>query len=303
MKRIWIVIVNVLIMASMLVFVFVYSSVETKNRTKAQIEHFENTTITMEHVTENYLEGEQRLCDVWAHYINSENMTIDEAVDFIRISHVLPNASAHLVFLDTLSGFSTRDPNGDIADNVPVSYKNIGILDDISWIHETGTSISVSRAYTNPVNSEQSIAFCNRITLHDGGENKEAVLLRLLPVSELKTKWVFPKEEFEDAELSIIDADGDYIIKGDSFKNSSFFDFYRSYNSIDITDAPTFFKNITTSTGSFTMLNSRKEECIIAHTPFDTTGDWALISMMPKKSLNVNTQNWLLLGVISSGLV
>ena len=34
----------------------------------------------MEHVTENYLEGEQRICDVWARYINSENMTIDEAV-------------------------------------------------------------------------------------------------------------------------------------------------------------------------------------------------------------------------------
>ena len=289
-------------MASMLVFVFVYSSVESKNTTKTQIEHFENTTITMEHVTENYLEGEQRLCDVWAHYINSENMTIVEAADFIRISHVLPNASAHLIYLDTFTGLSTRTKTG-VAENTEVSYKGIDLLNDVSWIHETGTSISVSRAYTNPVNGDQSIAFCNFITLHDGGNDRAAVLLRLLPVSELKTKWVFPKEEFEDAELSIIDADGDYIIKGDSFKNSSFFDFYRSYNSIDIADAPTFFKNITATTGSFTMLNSRGEECIISHTPFDTTGDWALISMMPKKSLNVNTQNWLLIGVVSSGLV
>ena len=288
-------------MASMLVFVFVYSNVSIKNTTKTQIEHFENTTITMEHVTENYLEGEQRLCDVWAHYINSENMTIEEAADFIRISHVLPNASAHLIFRDTLTGLSTRTKTG-VAENTNVSYKGLDLLNDVSWIHETGTSISVSRAYTNPVNGDQSIAFCNFITLHDGENNKDAILLRLLPVSELKTKWVFPKEEFEDAELSIIDADGDYIIKGDSFKNSNFFDFYRSYNSIDVNDAQTFFKSITTTTGSFTMLNLKKE-CIVSHTPFDTTGDWALISMIPKKSLNVNTQNWLLIGVVSSGLV
>ena len=108
MKRILVVIVNIIIMISMLVFVSVYSGFESQKAAELQIEHFENTTITMEHVTENYLEGEQRVCDVWAHYINSENMTIEEAADFIRISHVLPNASAHIVYADTLTGLSTN---------------------------------------------------------------------------------------------------------------------------------------------------------------------------------------------------
>lgn len=102
MKKLWVIIVNISIMVTMLVFVAVYSALENKKTTRLQIEHFENTTITMEHVTENYLEGEQRLCDVWAHYINSQSMTIEEAASFIRISHVLPNASAHLVYLDNL---------------------------------------------------------------------------------------------------------------------------------------------------------------------------------------------------------
>ena len=95
-------------MFAMLSFVVVYSTLEARKATETQIEHFENTTITMEHVTENYLEGEQRVCDVWAHYINSEELTIEEAIDFIRISHVLPTASAHIVYLDTLTGLSTR---------------------------------------------------------------------------------------------------------------------------------------------------------------------------------------------------
>ena len=299
MKRIWVIIVNVLIMFSMLTFVVIYSTIENKNTTRRQIEHYESTTVTMEHVTENYLEGEQRVCDVWAHYINSEELTIEEAIDFIRISHVLPNASAHIVYLDTLTGLSTRSKTSDFS----VSYKAYDFLNDLSWIHEIGTSINICRSYTNPVNGDQSIAFCNYVTLHESGEAKQAILLRVLPISELMEKWVFPQEEFEHAELSIIDADGDYIIKGYSFKNTSFFEFYRSYNKIDASKANEFFKNITSSSGSFKMLNSSKKECIVAHTPFGEAGDWTLLSLMPTKYLNASTQNWLLIGIVSFGLL
>ncbi len=290
-------------MISMVTFVVVYSNFEAKESTRRQIEHFENTTITMEHVTENYLEGEQRICDVWAHYINSENLTIDDAISFIRISHVLPNASAHVVFRDTLTGLSTRARSTDASD-FNVSYKALDFLNDVNWIHEIGTSINISRAYTNPVNGAQSIAFCNFIKVKEdaSSELKDAILLRVLPITELKEKWVFPQEEFENAELSIIDADGDYIIKGNSYKNSSFFEFYKSYNKIDPTKATEFFNNITSSTGSFMMSNSRGEECILAFTPFEATGDWTLLSLMPSKYLEAKTENWLLIGIVSTGL-
>ena len=302
MKKTWITIVNVLIMVAMLVFVVLYSYLENRDTTKRQIEHFENTTITMEHVTENYLEGEQRICDVWARYINSKDMNIEEAISFIRISHVLPNASAHIIYLDTLKGLSTRARNDDLND-YNVSYERIELLNDLSWIYDLGSSINISRAYTNPVNGEQSIAFCNYVNLHDGTNSKKAILLRVLPISELMQKWIFPQEEFKNAELSIIDADGDYIIKGHHFKNSSFFEFYRSYNTIDPSLSNEFFNNITSSTGSFIMYNSRGEECILAYTPFDATGDLTLLSLMPIKYLNVNTENWLLISFVSVGLL
>lgn len=302
MKRFWVIIVNVLLIFSMLTFVIIYSTYETNKTTKTQIEHFENTTITMEHVTENYLEGEQRICDVWSHYINSENMTIDEAASFIRVSHVLENVSAHIVYADSKTGLSTK-PRLGTTDDYSVSYANINLFESVAWIHPLGTSINISRAYTNPANGEQSIAFCNFITLKDGGDTLDGILLRVLPVSELTDKWVFPKEEYETAELSIIDADGDYIIKGHSFKNSSFFEFYKSYNKIDAASADKLFGEITSKTGSFKMLNFRGENCVVSYTPFDATGGWTLISLIPMKDLIVNTQNWLLIGVVSAGLI
>ena len=304
MKRTWVTVVNVIIMIAMLTFVVLYSNFESRDTTQRQIEHFENTTITMEHVTENYLEGEQRICDVWARYIDKNEMTIEEAISFIRLSHVLPNTSAHIVYQDTLSGLSTR-ARRDSSDEYAVSYERVNLLNDVAWISDIGASINVSRSYTNPINGEQSIAFCNFITLIDpeNGNPRKAILLRVLPVSELEQKWVFPQEEFESIELSMIDANGDYIIKGHSFKNSSFFEFYKSYNTIDSVSAQELFGKITSSTGSIAMQNSRGEECILAYTPVDATEGWALLSFMPIEGLKADTENWLLIGFVTAGLL
>ena len=304
MKKVRIIIVNVLIMIALLVFVVLYSQYTSRNAVQRQIENFENTTITMEHVTENYLEGEQRICDVWARYIDNNDMTMEEAISFIRNSHVLPNTSAHIVYSDTLAGLSTR-ARTDNSDDYSVSYARTDLLDDVSWIHDLGESINISRAYTNPVNGEQSLAFCNSITLQDPqtGDSRTAILLRVLPLSEMEQKWVFPQEELENAELSMIDAEGDYIIKGHSFKNSNFFEFYRSYNTAASASAQELFKKITSSTGSVSMLNSRGEECILAYTPVTSTEGWTLLNFMPMKYLSVNTENWILIGFVSAGLL
>ena len=104
MKKTLVIIFNVIIIAALLISVVLYSRFENNDSYRRQIEHFESTMVTMESVTENYLEGEQQICDVWARYINSENMTMEEAAAFIRASHVLENASAHLISLDTLTG-------------------------------------------------------------------------------------------------------------------------------------------------------------------------------------------------------
>ncbi|MDO4804495.1 MAG: response regulator [Lachnospiraceae bacterium] len=304
MKKTSTFIVNVIIMAAILIFVVFYSRFESKDAYLRQIEHFEKTTVTMERVTENYLEGEQRICDVWAQYINNRNMTMEEAADYIRASHVLDNISVHLISLDTLTGLSTRPKQGT-TDVYAVSYERVGLLADVRWINDIGKSINITRAYTNPMNGEQSLAFCNRVTLHvPGSENTgEAVLLRVIPISEVEQKWVFPQEEFANAELSMIDADGDYILKGYSFKNSSFFEFYKSYNPTNPEMSKELFDRITSSTGSVSMLNSHGQECILAFTPVTATTGWTLLSLVPAKDLEVDTENWLLPGVISAGLL
>ncbi len=304
MKKTFILIVNVVIMAAILVFVVLYSRSESAASYRRQIEHFEDSTVTMEQVTENYLESEQRICDVWARYISNEKMSMEEAAEYIRSSHVLGSTSAHLISLDTLTGLSSRPKQGT-DDDYAVSYQRIGLLENTGWIDEVGESVNITRAYTNPMNGEQSLAFCNAIKLYDreNGTPRDAVLLRVIPVSVLEQKWVFPQTELVNAELSLIDANGDYILKGDSFKNASFFEFYKSYNSTDPGSSGELFDRITSSTGSVPMINSHKQECILAFTPVSAASGWTLLGLVPTKDLNIDTENWLLVGVISAGLL
>ena len=302
MRKSLIVMVNALIMVAILIFVALYSGFESRESYQRQIDHFEKRTLTLERVTENYLEGEQGICDVWAHYINNRSMTMEEAADFIRSSHVVENTSAHVISLDSLTGLSTRPKQGT-SEDYAVSYQRLDLLENVDWIAEIGTSINISRAFTNPMNGEQSLAFCNRITLKESGGEDAGVLLRVIPISELAQKWVFPQEEFANAELAMIDANGDYILKGSSFKNASFFEFYRSYNSSDPASSKELFDTITSSTGSVSMRNSHGEECILAFTPVAATEGWTLLGFVSAKDLQGNTQNWLLVGVVSAGLL
>ncbi len=304
MKKTLIIIVNVIIIAAILSFVVFYSVFASRDSYRRQIEHFENTAVSMEKVTANFLEGEQRICDVWARYINNKSMTMAEAADYISSSHVLANTSAHVVYLDTLKGLSTR-PRQGTTDDYEVSYERVDILKSMEIGDEIGKSIKITRAYTNPMNGEQSLAFCNSVTLkdQDGQTTKAAVLMRIIPISELEQKWIFAQTELVNAELSMIDSDGDYILKGSSFKNSNFFEFYKSYNQTDPESTKQLSEKITTSTGSITMLNSHGEECILAFTPVDATSGWTMLAFVPANDLNVARQNWLLFGVVSAGLL
>ncbi len=289
-------------MAGILIFVVIYSSYESRNVYRHQVENFRHTTETLERVTKNYLEGEQRICDVWAQYIDGRDMSLEDAVEFIRESHVLANSSAHILYRDTLTGLSTR-ANPRSPDSFAVSYTNYSLFHDIGWISEIGKAINVTRAFTNPVNGAQSLAFCNRVTIMEDGQRKDALLLRVVPIEDMEDKWIFPQEEFEDAEFSMIDTDGNYIIKGRSFKNASFFEFYKSYNGSDPAQITALTQQILTTTGSFSMHDSKGQTAIVAHTPIVSTDGWVLLSMIPEANLNADIENWLLISVVSASLV
>ena len=309
MKKHLITIFNIVIMILILVFCIIYANLENKKNYEQEVLSFENVTLAMEKVTENYLEGEQRICDIWAQYITNQNYSLEEAINFIRTSHVLKETSAHLIYMDDydgdrLTGLSSRKRKD--SDSYEVSYKSIDILSNFNFAGSLGSGkINMTREYTNPLNGVQSIAFYNKVMVRDDAHSgkREACLLRVVSKTELEEKWVFSQKKYENAEYAIIDKDGNYIIHGISFKNSNFFEFYRSYNMGQNIDYDKVFASIVASTGRFEMKNAESEVAYIVHTPIASSDELFLINYIREIELKNNTINWFLIIIVAASLI
>ena len=307
MKKTAMILGNALIVLVILGLTLFYVSSEHKRMFSSHTEAFKNMTVAMESVTTNYLLGEQQVCSSWAAYINTKNMTPDEAIDFVRKSIHTPDITAHILFGKDgqLSGLSTS-ARASKPDDFTVSYGNITALsrsfEDLS--SEEGM-VNVTRTYTNPVNALQSIAFCCPITLksEQTGEPGSAVLLRVVPVSSFESKWVFPTDEYKAADISLIDTAGDYIIKGHSFKNSNFYEFYQSYNSASPAVIEDLKDRMTGVPGVFEMTNSTGRRCMAAHARVNSTDNWTIVTLIPAEALDHTVINWTLVGIITAGLL
>lgn len=312
MKKALVIIPNLVIIGLVLYFIVSYANFMEEESRQNVIEAYEKMTLTVDQIIANYLEDEQHLCDIWSNYINRSAeagtpMTAKEAMSYIRKAKISPEISGHLIFMDDpeLSGISTTEKTGDTGD-YSVSYKNVPIFGNLESVSNVDGVVNITRAYTNPMNGIQSIAFMNYVQVldEDTGKMRTGLLMRVVPISRLKQKLVFLKGEYENVEISIIDQDGDYIVRGKSLKNSNFFQYFRSYNDVSIEEYERIKSKIIGGVGSMTIYNSKGEECVISYTPFESLKVWYLIAYIPKDELmESHVVDWFLLGNVSVALV
>ncbi len=308
MKKVWIAVANIIVMVAIILFVSVYTGYQGQILVKERIEELEKVTQAMEQVTGNYLSGEQKICDVWAHYINAKGMTAEEAADYVGSSHVLKHAAAHILFLDdgSFSGLSTR-PSPLDPEDYTVSYKSDSYQDIFAQAEKLGApgdSTNITRSFTNPQNGTRSIAFLNRLELHgESGELRDGLIMRIVPVSTLSDKWVYPQDEYASTELAVIDESGNYILNGRAYTNNNFFEMYKSYNRWDSESLEKLQKTMAETSGSLVMRNKRGEETLIAYAPVKASHSWTLLSYTLMDELRSDAQDWVLIGAVCAGML
>ncbi len=308
MKKVWIAVANIIVMVAIILFVSVYTGYQGQILVKERIEELEKVTQAMEQVTGNYLSGEQKICDVWAHYINAKGMTAEEAADYVGSSHVLKHAAAHILFLDdgSFSGLSTR-PSPLDPEDYTVSYKSDSYRDIFAQAEKLGApgdSTNITRSFTNPQNGTRSIAFLNRLELHgESGELRDGLIMRIVPVSTLSDKWVYPQDEYASTELAVIDESGNYILNGRAYTNNNFFEMYKSYNRWDSESLEKLQKTMAETSGSLVMRNKRGEETLIAYAPVKASHSWTLLSYTLMDELRSDAQDWVMIGAVCAGML
>ncbi|MCR4657276.1 MAG: response regulator [Lachnospiraceae bacterium] len=123
-------------------------------------------------------------------------------------------------------------------------------------------------------------------------------------MSRLEQKLVFLKGEYENVEISIVDREGNYVVHGKSFKNSNFFEYYKSYNAATAEEYENVTEEIAGGTGTMTIRNFKGEDCILSYTPLETMTTWFLLAYIPAGDLMASRSiDWLLLGIASLGFI
>ena len=88
---------NLVIVLCAVSYTFIYSANFKKENVKLQMDTFCMTVESMKKVSESYLYTEKGYVDDWAAYIEHENLTLDEALDYIRTINTKSDRAAHFV--------------------------------------------------------------------------------------------------------------------------------------------------------------------------------------------------------------
>ncbi len=273
----------------------------TKAQTIARNEEsFLNTNTSLVSMTDNYLVGESHLCRSWSNYLNNNVQPLEDAIQFVEESISDTDVMGHIVYKASLTGLSTKARASNPSD-FSVDYSSIKNMVFTS----TASGVRVSSSFINPINGSPSIAFYSDIKLqdpNDASQEVDAYLLRVVLRDNFKKRWTFPRGSFENLEVTIIDKDGNYIISGKSFKNSNFFEFYKSYNKSTDESMAKLKEEITKNTGFLKMFNSVGEECYIAYSDFLTSVDWIILTYAPAIDIVNVSIDWLLITILGVGL-
>ena len=299
---------NILLILAAVFSSLSYSAYVRKEKMQMEIDAFCSTMEGMKQVSGNYLEMEKGYADNWASFIESQNMTLDEALTYIRDSNSQKDRYAHIVDMDTFDAYSTFEKKGDNSVGCYKEFKTGGNPTDQIFIKNMeqmfdadDNSMNVLGKYKVKESQVTVISVGTRVTLRIEGTGssgsefgtKDYLLLRVIPVESMKSIWVFPVE-YTAAEVGMITQSGSYVIQSNSMKSYNFLEFIRSYNfENDYNKVNDLEKRLlTTKEGLMKYYNSKGEECYWYYSAFDDHSGLDILGCIPVSALNTHTSNW-----------
>ncbi len=267
---------------------------------------FSTTMSSMAQVAYGYLHTEQTFCDNWATYLNLNYGEIDmqKACEFVANVNTDMRITTHIVYYGSMEGMSI---GGDSINRV--SYK--GLEDKVSdafekaeTCHLTRSHLHITEPYVNPANGIVSVGFCHDLRLVNGeGEEEDAVLVRVMPVSEFQGQWPFPTG-YESAKLALIDGKGEFIVRFDGVGQENFFDYISAYNDLDGNALAKIKSDIAaTDGGDMRYLNKYGQDSCYSYRRLEPGEDWVVIGYIPREDLDVTPLDFTITVMVIVGFV
>ncbi len=258
---------NVSMILTLVLFTVFYTRSTQNTQEKLTRDSFCDTMETMKQISQNHLNSEVQSVADWSAYISASHMTLDEAIAYIQASDADGSQEAHFVDPDTLAAKSTRTVNGsnEIKTYYEFSVSTNGYYNKlISFLSEIyNGDRSILGKYRVIESQRQVIAVGTRVTLKQPDDtDKDFILLRIVPVDQIKKLWIFPAN-YPSAEVGLITTDYDYVIPSYSMRSENFIEFIRYYNFPERPDDAdeTLSQMKENENGLMTLKDSRSRDC------------------------------------------
>lgn len=225
---------NVLLIAAAVGFTVRYSRSIQEQKEAVSLQNFCANVDTMRQISERYLDGELENAKSWKAYIESQHMTKEEALSYIRTIADGSVGEAHIVDMQSYEAWSTNETGG--SNGIKIYRQSSQSKDQYvkEWLGTTRKIFEgqkcVLSLYSLWESGRNVISVGTRVTLREAdGRDRDYLLLRAILISHMKELWVFPTG-FDGAEIGMITTKADYVVPSESMKSSNFMEFVRYYN-------------------------------------------------------------------------
>jgi signal transduction histidine kinase/CheY-like chemotaxis protein len=155
---------------------------------------------------------------------------------------------------------------------------------------DSGSSVNVTESYINPLDGSRVVAFYDKIYIREDGEDIPAVFLRVVPVSVFERQWEF-SNYYPNADILLINSDGNYIVKPDKVENGNFFDTLAADVELKSTDDVRT-EILKAKSGCFSGKTTDGNKVHIAYTHIGVNNDLILIGGIPDSEFNISATDW-----------
>lgn len=302
---------NVFLITAAVAGSVIYANNVRASQVETQELDFISTVESMKSVSQNYLDSERGYAENWAAYINEEQMTLPEALEFLRNINTNPARFIHIVDMDTFDAWTASYPAGKERIDTYHQYK--GELTDweqtvadsmMEAYNGTASQFHVVGRYQLEETLTPAVSVGTRINLKDGDGTKGYLLLRAIPAEVLKRTWVFPAE-YQSAEVGIMTKRGDYVIQSSSMKSISFPEYIRGYNfQDDFNQGELLQKELeSTDSGRLYYRNFRGEDCLWFYSSFGEQSNLDILGMIQLEELQPDNSTWMIVFFICGTIV
>lgn len=295
--------VNVVLILSAVAGSLQYSSYLGKKQETYEKETFCSTVESMKQISANYLRMEQGYVRDWASYISQNDLTIGQALAYIRQANAQKDKYAHIVDMATYEAHSTYVKNGSNEVKCYSRFRELGtrtdriLMENMQQMFDgdnDGDGIHVLGKYRSDEAQVNVISVGTKVSIRQKNRKKrDYLLLRIIPVESMRSIWVFPME-YQSAEIGIITQSGAYVIPSQSMKSVSFIDLIRGYNfEDDYNRAQTFEDELMeTESGLLVYKDSKNQPSYWYYSRIDEKCGMDILGYIPVESLSTHTMDW-----------